>query len=389
MNAAPSMATARWWLGLVRKIIRAAFGLLILVGATLGVFSLFATGKEYPVTGVGGPPRALAGAYHVHSTASDGRADLPAIAQAAQRAGLSFVVMTDHNLETLPPPRYLSGVLVIQGVEESTPDGHLVAIGMPRGLSALERASDPIGVVASLGGTPILAHPVQTRNPWRDWIKGSSAAGLELYSADTMLREAFSSPAALICAIGSYLANPAHGLITLVQPQPIAAARLLELSSREGTQPLALCSHDAHGIPPYEAVFRAMAMYLPGERAKLPDDPIKASRQVLDALRGGTAYCAFHALGDAAGFSIEPTRNRQAKVGDRLRVVLPPTGQAQTRLAVTGVGRVDEEGRVVLERPGRVLIQVEMLAPGCFTDQVWRPWIVASPIAVVGAAESR
>jgi hypothetical protein len=74
------------------------------------------------------------GVYHVHSQQSDGTGTLDEIAAAAARAGLQFVVVTDHGDGTREPatPAYRSGVLCISGVEISTDGGHYVALSLPR-----------------------------------------------------------------------------------------------------------------------------------------------------------------------------------------------------------------------------------------------------------------
>src|ERR671913_443690 len=74
---------------------------------------------------------AIRGAYHVHSTTSDGTGSLDEIAAAAARAGLKFVIITDHGDGTrVPePPQYRSGVLCIEAVEVNTTGGHLVVLG--------------------------------------------------------------------------------------------------------------------------------------------------------------------------------------------------------------------------------------------------------------------
>src|SRR5512133_3030309 len=40
--------------------------------------------------------RTVSGAYHVHTTRSDGHGDRAQVAAAAARAGLAFVILTDH-----------------------------------------------------------------------------------------------------------------------------------------------------------------------------------------------------------------------------------------------------------------------------------------------------
>src|SRR5450759_1845007 len=88
------------------------------------------------------PPRHLAltprsdgtipGIIHVHTYRSDGLSGPDEIAAAAARAGLAFVVFTDHGDGTrVPdPPTYRSGVLCLDGVEISTTGGHYVALDM-------------------------------------------------------------------------------------------------------------------------------------------------------------------------------------------------------------------------------------------------------------------
>jgi hypothetical protein len=53
------------------------------------------------------------GAYHIHSARSDGTGTIDEIAAAAARAGLQFVILTDHGDGTRAPepPSYRSSVL--------------------------------------------------------------------------------------------------------------------------------------------------------------------------------------------------------------------------------------------------------------------------------------
>ena len=46
-------------------------------------------------------------------------------ASPAKAAGLDFVVLTDHNLEALPPAEWRQGILLVPAVELST-DGRIV-----------------------------------------------------------------------------------------------------------------------------------------------------------------------------------------------------------------------------------------------------------------------
>ena len=78
-------------------------------------------------------PALVAGVFHVHTNRSDGRSSPEEIAAAAARAGLKFVIFTDHGDGTAKPaaPVYHEGVLCLDGVEISTRGGHYIAVGLP------------------------------------------------------------------------------------------------------------------------------------------------------------------------------------------------------------------------------------------------------------------
>src|SRR5215471_13883095 len=75
----------------------------------------------------------IAGVLHIHTNRSDGQGDPETVAAAAARAGLKFIVFSDHGDATRKPdaPVYRSGVLCLDGVEVSTSGGHYVAFDMP------------------------------------------------------------------------------------------------------------------------------------------------------------------------------------------------------------------------------------------------------------------
>jgi hypothetical protein len=373
------------------KLLRQSWRLaLLLFGALVAYVAIFAVAAqfvEYPGRAQSGNEAGqMRGAFHVHSTASDGRGTSEEIALAARKAGIQFVVVTDHNIETIPPARFEHGVLLIFGVEISSPAGHLVALGS-RGLSQAERSSDPIEVVHRLGGFSVVAHPIQKKRPWTDWRAARGADGLELYSADSMLRDSFRHPfARLLPAFGAYLTRPTHGLMLLVRPQSEARDRLFELSSERPKA--ALCALDAHGLPDYAVEFQLLSMYLPKHpewSTGWSEDPTQAAATVISDLAGGRAYCGFNLLGDANGFQIDGLEPevREARAGTQLRVRLPPQGPSGAALRIWGSGHLQPDGRsVLLIGSGPVQIEVWLPGPGKLLGTEWKPWIVASPIWV-------
>jgi len=372
----------------LRKVFTAIGLALLALVAALIVFALMGLNAGYPNAPRSARPKGVVlGAYHVHSTLSDGSGTEEEIAQAAAESGLQFVIFTDHNPARLQPPRFSAkGVLLIEAAELTTPFGHVVALDPERIPPAEALAKDPVKAIRDAGGYAVLAHPVQARNGWKgDPASARQAMGFELYSGDTMLREAQANPLTLLLpAAGTYLGNSIHAMEILVQEDPAAHEKLLELSA---VAPMvALCAHDAHGFPSYDEEFTQMAMVIPlGDAASMPASAGDAARWVLLRMVEGKAYCAFRALGEGAGFSIEPELpGRRAKVGETLKVNLPAEAPASAVMVVCRGGcEVQKDGRrVMLKGKGPVHIEVMRRAPGKLFGAEWKPWIVPSPVLV-------
>ena len=200
-----------------------------------------------PPAAGGAQGRTVRGAFHIHTTRSDGALDKRAIAAAAARAGLGFAIFTDHGDATRPPdpPEYIDGVLCIDAVEISTRDGHYVALGLaapapyPFGGEADAVAED----VARLGGFGVAAHPDSPRAElaWTDW--SVPVDGLEWLSADSEWRN--EGRLRLSRAVLAYLWRPAGAMATLLD-RPSAN---LEMWDRLGAtrRVVGLAAQDAHG----------------------------------------------------------------------------------------------------------------------------------------------
>jgi hypothetical protein len=233
----------------------------------------------------------------------------------------------------------------------------------------------------------ILAHPVQPKRPWTDWAEAAGAAsGLELYSADSMFRDAQRAPLSLLVpAVGALLSRPPHAFMAVALPQEETQARLLELTRARPR--VALCAHDAHGLPPYRDEFAALAMVLPAGTV-LPQDAGEAARTVQRVLERGEAYCAFTALGAADGFHLEGLpEDRTVVTGAKLTVQLPNPAPVHVRLQVRGEARLLEDGRTVeATGPGAFTVEAWAEAPGLWGGSAWRPWLVPSPVRVLASA---
>lgn len=103
---------------------------------------------------------------HVHSDGSyDGREPVELLLEHTSEIGLDGVVITDHDAieESLRAaelaPDY--GLLGIPGVEVSTRDGHLLAIGVERRPERGQPLEETVERVREAGGVAIVPHPFQ------------------------------------------------------------------------------------------------------------------------------------------------------------------------------------------------------------------------------------
>jgi hypothetical protein len=282
--------------------------------------------RQFPLAGAHDElqRRTVRGAFHIHTTRSDGAGSVEDVAAAASRAGLQFAIITDHGDGTRPPdpPRYLDGVLVLDGVEISTDDGHYVAVGIPASPYPLAgHASAVVEDVARLGGVGIVAHPFHP-NPelaWQDWDLPFD--GMEWINADVEWRN--ESTAGLTRVLLAYWLRPAAAVASLFDRPTAALARWDEISGRRSV--LGLAGADAHGNrlgggdegsgrfapgPAYEASLSAFSNRVI-LTAALSGDAAADARLVFEALRAGRSYVVIDGIGDgilldhgSGGFSV-------------------------------------------------------------------------------------
>jgi hypothetical protein len=263
------------------------------------------------------------GDLHAHTVHSDGRRTLAELAADARAAGLDFLASTEHNT----PSASLGwgahagpDLLVIDGREVTTRDGHWLALG-PRPGAVLDwryRAADGVldQVLADLhgqGGLAVAAHPF---NPclgcaWRFGDRGLDA--VEVWNGPwTPDDEA---------ALGRW-------------------DRLLAASARTGRFLPAVGGSDAHTRE---------------DRVGLPQNVVLADGlergAVLGALAAGRCWLAAEA---AVDLRLEATAGAgRAGIGGRLEV--PPDREVTVRLRVRGaagcLARLCTDAGTVLEAP--------------------------------------
>jgi hypothetical protein len=295
----------------------------------------------------------VVGVIHVHTSRSDGSRGPDEIAVDAARAGLQFIVFTDHGDGTRKPdpPAYRSGVLCLDGVEISTTGGHYIALDMPPAPYPLGGdARDVVEDVRRLGGFGIVAHPDSPKPElqWRDW--GAPFDAIEMVNPDTgwrvqAHRSGWRSKMRLLSALVDYPFRPAEtiaGLISEETSVPLrwaAIARerpLVTLGGADAHARLALRNGDpddagiALPLPGYGPAFRVLSVRVHPDRplsGNAPDD----AAAILRAIRGGHLHTTIDGIATPGSLTFTAAHaSGTANQGDELRARGPVTLRVRT-----------------------------------------------------------
>jgi hypothetical protein len=363
----------------VRAVRRVLASLVLLLLAAYAGFAIRT--RAHRAAAVPPAPGEARGAWHVHTTRSDGRGTLDEVVAAARDAGLQFVVVTDHDRLVPAEQGYRDGVLVVEGTESSTVLGHLVVLGLGRPLDQGQLSRDPLEAVQAFGGQAVVAHPLHPARPYRGSDSGAPRwRGWEVFSNDTSWHQALHERA-LGRILRAALELPWDGgraVLDLSVPPEAELARFdagLAAARRAGEvrpAPRALlCSVDAHGFPSYRAAFASVSMHLP---VRLTGDGQADARAVAAALLDGSAVCVMDARGGLSRARLQGGPDPQL-VLETAEVVRDAT------VRLVREGRMVAAGPLPL-RPGENRLSLRSLcmgacAPGDYRVELWRggePW---------------
>ncbi len=352
-------------------------------------------------------PNPVRGAIHIHTRRSDGTGSVDDVARTAARAGLNFVVLTDHGDGTREPdaPVYRSGVLCIDAVEISTASGHVVALGLSRTPYSLGgETRDVVEDITRLGGMAIAAHPSSPRPQlrWTDW--SVAVDGLEWVNADTEWRD---EPVRSFAR--TLLTYPFRGpetLATLLDRPQESLKRWDELAAHRRI--VAVAGADAHAripltsvgdpydnrisfpVPGYEQIFRTFSVALP--ELMLTGEPKADARAILDAIRRGRVFSSIDALAGPVAFSFSASSaGGTVAMGEDLISTTPVTFQARSNAPDGVTMSLHRDGRSVQTAPGPHL-EYQSSDPGVYrVEMQWPgapghppiPWVISNPIYVL------
>jgi hypothetical protein len=362
----------------------------------------------------------IPGIIHVHTSRSDGLSAPDEIAAAAARAGLKFLVFTDHGdaMRKPDPPQYRSGVLCMDGVEISTSGGHYVAIDMPASPYPLAgEARDVVEDVRRLGGFGIAAHPDSPKPElrWREWH--APIDGVELLNPDTGWRlwaqqandnsERWSARRRLLAALIDYPFRPAAVITSLIRPSGAVPdwdaltrrRRVVAIAGVDAHAKIAPRSGDpgdsryALPFPSYESSFRVMSSHVKPDRP-FSGDAVADARVLMRAIRSGHLYTAVDGAATPASFEFTATNEHgTVNEGDELGVGGPVTLRVRsnapsefTTIIWKGGGKVfstdhHEQDFTAQAPPEPAVYWVEIRATGRAAQVTW---VRSNPIYVRG-----
>ena len=383
------------------------------VAAAVAAAAALLAGASLPPSHIELPDQqdgAVSGAIHVHTNRSDGQGSVEDVAAAASRAGLAFVVFTDHGegTRTPEPPTYRSGVLCIDGTEISTAGGHLLAIDMPAAPYPL--GGEPRAVVEDvhrLGGMAIAAHPDSPRDPlrWTDWtvpVDGMEVLNLDSAWRHPLYRTDWRSSVQLARALLAYPLRPRETIARLIGSSPRGTPTYLEETSERRV--VAIGGSDAHArlgwrtddpseggfsVPfaGYQRVFQAMAVRVQTGRP-LSGDPIADAAAILSGIRAGRVHTVVTGLASPPMFEFTAT-NRQgtARQGDLLAPADPVTLRVRSNAPQGFVTTIFDGEHVLVEEPGTDVAASAARPTGVFRVEIRAPesgpvWIISNPIYV-------
>ena len=335
------------------------------------------------------------GAVHIHTTNSDGSGSVAEVAYAAKQAGLSWIIITDHNNMNVEEGFY-NGVCVIAG-EEISPsnDNHYLVFGINSVIQPdEENLQNTVNLVRSQGGFGFTAHPDEslTRNnsypPIRWTDKSVIPDGIEIWNWFSMWGD-YLNEKNLFTLASSFLFK--NSLVK--RPHEETLKWWDELNSSSDKIVPAIGGVDAHAMKirkcflpltifPYKTMLKTITNVISLD-TQLSGDFRTAKTQILNALKSGNNIIFNRQV--AKGVPSVRVFNKETMVTSGGQIKLDRETFIDIKAPREGIVRIIKDGKefssklrtkykTLLPEPGKY--RVEILFDGY-------GWAYSNPIEVV------
>jgi len=337
------------------------------------------------------------GAIHIHTTHSDGTGSVEEVALAAKQAGLSWIVITDHNNMEAQEGMY-DGVCVIVGEEISPHDSnHYLALDIKEPIDFDMPPRQFIQEVKNQRGFGFVAHPdesVDRKNSypplrWTDWGM-RNFGGIEIwnYMSDWVDFYNADEPLEAIKALlfkDNILQGPTEqtmkwwDTLNNETPEIIPAIGGADVHALEFKKSFLTLK-----IFPYKDVFDTISNFLHFEEA-LPEDFEGRKRAILDALKKGENLIVNRAWTKKSKYPIFCAQNGYRKVFSGGSLELDDYTKLMVKLPQKAEVKLFYDGQLIWQAETDNL-EFDKLDRGKYRMEAYfqgKPWIFSNPILFV------
>ncbi|MFW5804399.1 MAG: PHP domain-containing protein [bacterium] len=332
------------------------------------------------------------GAFHIHTTYSDGTGTISQIAKDAKKAGLDWIIITDHNNLTglhNNEEGWYDGLAVIIG-EEISPDSsdHYLALNIKEEVCCSLTPQKTIESVKSQGGIGFIAHPDESINRknkfpplrWTNWdIRGFN--GIEIWNYMSDWGDNFDERLSYYNLLTRHyrLTGPTKNTLRWWDEVNNETS---EIISAVGSLDSHAFKHQFFEIFPYLDTFKTITNYLFLDQ-NLSTNFEDAKTQILTALKNGNNIIVNRFWNNKQDDFIFSIISKNKEIFPGQETILNENSKLLIKLPQKAKIKLFRNGNIIFEE-NTTNIKVKDLSPGKYRFEAYlnnKPWIFSNPIS--------
>jgi len=334
------------------------------------------------------------GCLHIHSTYSDGDASVAEIIAAAARAGLDYIVLTDHDTLEARDRGFAGwheGVLVLVGAEVHAGRHHCMALGLDHldGLGRTTHTEEALREIKARGGLTFVVHPCPCHKPlFGVWVPGWDEWDLECFDGLEVwpyLHDWISD-----LTPWNFLSHQRKPDAWVRGPRPEVLRMWDRCGQKRRVVGIGSLDNHARRFPfrrwhflemlPHHYAFRTVRTHLLSPEP-FTGDAAADSALVHRLLAEGRCYIAYDLLADPTGFVFE-ARSPQGPIPMGAQAPVAHTVELRATVPRSAQLRLLRNGHLVAETSDRTLAH-KAHQPGVYRLEAYldgRPWVFSNPV---------